>query len=1415
MFNLVGKTLGSYELTAFIGRGGMSTVYKARQQTVNREVAIKVMSERTEEGSPELERFVREVQIIANLEHIHILPIYDYGQVDGFPYIVMRYLDGGSLNNRVRAKNLSITEVERLLSQIAAALDYAHAHNVIHRDMKPHNVLLDREGNAFLCDFGIAKLTGTHGLTRTGEAVGTPSYMSPEQWQALNVTPQTDVYALGALLYEMLCGEPPFHAENVFSLMYKHLNDLPPLLGAHRTDLPTAVDNVIQRALAKLPDDRYRSAGELARAFSSALRPSSELRAAPHTPRTDSAALSTEPLPQLPQFSATQAFTERQWALESFRTWRTDRAASPVLYMVGAHGIGKSTLMRRFADLVGERVARYDLISGQARTLDPRTFVDSVAWQLSGFLPADQEAPTGDALREVLVDPREAFESRVLTPLSQLPPNPPIFLFIDALDAAFEHSGSTIADLVRVTLQNFPDVLRLVVAAAPHPVLESLFRNAQRLALHANNDEDRNTLYATLSTHFAALMPNLSGGEIDLAALIEKAQGNPLYLNVVTACLAHQTISLAELDSLPEGLEALFAYLVGRFSPSDLEVLHLLAAARAPLSNRLLAGVLNLEPAALLEHLTRLRPLLEVTTSKTEWQLAHSALRYWLLTDAAEDIRAAHARLSHALRRADPEAMELYALQHLPAHVLRAEGSLAAFAVLTDLSFLTARLRRVSVADVLDDLIEVRLALLDDGHLSPAAALESIAQAVRSAIPSIGGDSSALFGQLYNHLQHIPALIQPLRAAAAAWRGTWLRVVWSPFSTPPNESLVIWQGAAPLALAASQSEGSAVSRLALETETVSGICWLAACADGFLRLWQDGMLRREWLADTNNSGAAALTSCALSSDGRYALSAAVDGTAHLWDLGRDVRLHLWDDHKRAVLGCALSADSTLALTASEDRLLRLWDVASGQLRAAFYEHPAAVTCCAFAVGADGKRVAISGDAEGSVRLWDAAGNVLLHTLEGHRGALTACTGLEDRHPLVASGGADGQVCLWDARSGALLRTLAGGTGAITALALTFVANRLLIAASSEDRSVRLWEVESGRLLAHFTGHRAAVSACTFDPLGRLLSGGREGALRLWTLPEADHTPVEAHGAAVQGVAFTPNSARLISASQDREVRVWYADTGERLQTMRGHVGGIYALAVRADGRVALTGGSDRTLCAWDVERGAMLRQFGGHLDSVLACAFSLKPLKVGAMPRPNWLVASGGADRAVRLFDAENGQLVLTLKGHRDAVTACLFSPTDEVLLTLSKDRSASLWSLAKGEVIYTFADPLITYTAVAFQPEGSLVLLGTADGTLNLFDRRSSATAIFARSGSAPITACGYTHDGNLIFSADADRWLRIYAARTQQIMATFRAASPITCAAAAPNGIDFAVGDSKGAVYLIRLEGQPASGGRKRNLL
>ena len=542
MSDWAGKQLGQYEIGAIIGRGGIATVYRARQSSVGRDVAIKILTEKAEPESPFMQRFEQEVRIIARLENPHILPIYDFGQAGESPYLVMRYLDGGSLNSLIVRRRLELPEIERLIMQICSALDYAHDQGVIHRDMKPQNVLLDRQGNAYICDFGIAKLVGgEHALTRTGEAVGTPSYMAPEQWQGLSVDRQADVYALGAMLFEMLTGDVPFSSDNIFALMYKHLHEMPPLLDVQRADLPPTLDPVIQQALAKLPMDRYSTAGELARAFSLALRGVARATSVDGGPALRIAGVAGSELSAetdvIDAGAATGIGTGRAWAVEAFQNWVRDPEASPILFIIGPHGIGKSTLASRCADLLGHRVLRYALQSENAATLEPRAFVDSLAAQIADLLPDLDGETAADAFREALVDALDAFERRVLDPLSA--EDDPIYLVLDSLEAALEHPGATILDLMRAALENWPAALRLIVTGTPHPRLENLLRKARRLELDPESDENRDDLRSTLSTRFATLMPNLSQGEVDLNALIEKSEGNPLYLNTVFDHLLH------------------------------------------------------------------------------------------------------------------------------------------------------------------------------------------------------------------------------------------------------------------------------------------------------------------------------------------------------------------------------------------------------------------------------------------------------------------------------------------------------------------------------------------------------------------------------------------------------------------------------------------------------------------------------------------------------------------------------------------------------------------------------------------------------------------------------------------------------------------------------------------------------------
>jgi len=264
---LVGTRLGPYELIEEIGRGGMATVYRAYQPSIGRFVALKIIHRAIASDAKALERFQREARLIARLEHPHLLPVYDYNGEHDPPYIVMRYLEGGTLKDALEmGTTIPLTDTVHIMRQVSAALDYAHRQGVIHRDIKPSNVLIDTEGNAFLMDFGIARIVESEsGITQTGFAVGTPTYMSPEQSMGLEtVDGRSDIYALGILLFHMLAGRPPFEGENAMAIIMQQIQTEPPALSSINSELPIAIDDVIKRVLAKNPDERYQTATELA-----------------------------------------------------------------------------------------------------------------------------------------------------------------------------------------------------------------------------------------------------------------------------------------------------------------------------------------------------------------------------------------------------------------------------------------------------------------------------------------------------------------------------------------------------------------------------------------------------------------------------------------------------------------------------------------------------------------------------------------------------------------------------------------------------------------------------------------------------------------------------------------------------------------------------------------------------------------------------------------------------------------------------------------------------------------------------------------------------------------------------------------------------------------------------------------------
>ncbi|HEX5690724.1 MAG TPA: serine/threonine-protein kinase, partial [Roseiflexaceae bacterium] len=281
------QAIKGYQLRESIGAGGFGAVYRATQPGVGREVAIKVILPTYANHPDFIRRFEAEAQLVARLEHPHIVPLYDYWRESGGAYLVMRFIRAGSLQAALHAGPWTLERSTRLLGQVASALAFAHRHGVVHRDLKPANILLDEDGHAYLADFGIAKeflIADEVAQTQPEAVVGSPDYLSPEQIRAEPITPQTDLYGLGVLLYELLTGVQPFAALSPSERLYKQLHATLPPLDKRRPDLPAALDTVIQRATAKQPLDRYPDVASLVVAWQQALAPTGALLAWPESP---------------------------------------------------------------------------------------------------------------------------------------------------------------------------------------------------------------------------------------------------------------------------------------------------------------------------------------------------------------------------------------------------------------------------------------------------------------------------------------------------------------------------------------------------------------------------------------------------------------------------------------------------------------------------------------------------------------------------------------------------------------------------------------------------------------------------------------------------------------------------------------------------------------------------------------------------------------------------------------------------------------------------------------------------------------------------------------------------------------------------------------------------------------------------
>ncbi len=308
---MIPDKIGRYEIRAELGRGGMATVYYAHDPRFKRDVAVKVLPSELLHNPTFRARFEREAQTIASLEHPAIVPVYDFGEDAGQPYLVMRFMPGGSLDGRLNRGTLSLAEAARLFARLAPALDEAHARGVIHRDLKPGNILFDQRGDPYISDFGLAKLSEASTTFTGSYLVGTPAYMSPEQARGEpGLDGRSDIYALGAIVFEVLTGQHPYIADTPMGQVVKHITEPVPSILKVKPGLPLACEAVILRAMAKRPQSRFATAVE----FAAALEQVANSTADPLAPADEGTLLfPREPHPSLPTPSVERRRSRPLW----------------------------------------------------------------------------------------------------------------------------------------------------------------------------------------------------------------------------------------------------------------------------------------------------------------------------------------------------------------------------------------------------------------------------------------------------------------------------------------------------------------------------------------------------------------------------------------------------------------------------------------------------------------------------------------------------------------------------------------------------------------------------------------------------------------------------------------------------------------------------------------------------------------------------------------------------------------------------------------------------------------------------------------------------------------------------------------------------------------------------------------------
>ena len=1423
MTDLIGKTLGKYQIVVRVGRGGMARVYKAYQASLDRYVALKVLHSHLAEETDFVERFEREATAVARLRHPGIVQVFDYDVEDELYYIVMEFIDGPTLKVEISerqkrkpddaAELFTSEEIGRLVTALAEAIDYAHKRGMIHRDLKPGNIMFTVEGEVLLTDFGLARMTYASRHTKTGALSGTPAYMAPEQVQGGRVDSRTDVYSLGVVVYELLTGRVPFTADTSYAIMTKHVTDNVPSMTAFNPAISPEVEITVLKALSKDPALRYGSAGEFAEALrtmvglpatvrtghalfapvatladSQEMVPLSTHAGAP----TSSYSRITSPYRGLyafreddaPYFFGRETFSERL-----LRTLDQNSMAA----VIGPSGSGKSSVV--FAGLLPQLREQGEvcLIEMRPGSQPFNSLADALVTVLEPELGETARLLEVKQLARALMD-KELHLSEVMTRIGQISGNGQHqVLIVDQFEELYTLCTD---DTVR---HSFPNTLFDAVHAAR---LKDVPKLGLILTLRADfmGQALTDRPFADALQEADVKLGPMTRAELGRAIESPAAKKNVVYeAGLVDRILDDVGDEPGNLPLLEFALTLLWerrtgrrlthaAYeAIGRVEGSLAryadEIYEQLSAEQQRLAKRVFTQMVR--PGEGTEDTRRLATRIEL--GYEEWELAQQLADARLVVtgrtaEGEETVEVVHEALIRGwgrLREWMNSERNFRGWQERVRAAMRQwvdsgrdEGALLRGVPLGEAEeWLTSKGRDISAAE--KSYIEASTSLRERQAAEREAQRERELEAARQ----LANEQRRRAETEHQRAEEQARATQRMRGLAAVLGVVFvLAVVAAIFAINRSQDAAMQADARATevvvrstaeaearenaGLAATRAHESAKARDTADAERVraneAALSALEARDDAEDE--RDRADAQATLALSRQLAAQSATllgpqldlALLLSLEANSINNSAETISGILTALQSNPSLHTYlREHPSLLQSVDFDADGDLLVTAGSEGLVLLWDVASGDVLRQLEGHDPTQLVNRAHFSPDGVAVATASD-DTTIILWDVASGEGRQVLDEHTAWVQSVEFSSDGRRLI-SGSGDRTAIIWDVESGDPLQILTGHNGPLWDAA--FSHDGSLAATASNDGTAIVWDITTGEPLYTLNGHNGVVFNVGFSPDDRILaSSGGDNNILLWDLQSGEtiDDPLVGHAAGAVSIEFSPDGQLLVSSGADSTVRIWDVATGQQLQVFGNHSGLVPLAAFAPGGEMLASGDATGVAILWDLSEAA--QPLGRMLPGQQGGVNKLSFNPDGR------LLASAGVDGTLKVWDVaegvQDGQTLTHSLLINEPITALAYDSEGSLLASGSRNGTAMVWDVTSGEAITAPVSAAVNGVAsIAISDDGQTLVTGGSTGFVGVWDLIAGQGIGIPLSGHAgPANAVAISPDSNIVASGGAD---------------------------------------------------------------